>query len=251
MIRQILERELSISEILSNSWNIYSKQFKSITIITLMIYVPINIILYLIGDNIVDIESLKNYNNVIKLLENLFGIIATMGIAVVVEKTILSENDIEASWGEAISTAFSRWGSCIGTNILGGLIILGLSMLLIIPGLIWALYYAFSVQVVVLKNIGGKEALDYSKSLVKGQWWKTFGTLFVLGIIGILIGIVIGIAIEFFSPYLPDSTSIITDTALDIFGAFFTVAFTVYFINIDFVRGNNTISENDNTYIDF
>ena len=235
MLRQILERELSIREILSNSWNIYSKQFKSIAIITLIIYVPINIILYLIGDTIVDIESLKNYSNVTKLLENLFGIIATMGIAVVVERTITSENDMEASWGEAISTAFSRWGSCIGTNLLGGLIILGLSILLIIPGLIWALYYAFSVQVVVLKNIGGKKALDYSKSLVKGQWWETFGTLFVLGIIGILIGIVIGIVIEFFSPYLPDSSSIITDTALDIVGAFFTVAFTVYFINIDFL----------------
>jgi hypothetical protein len=233
MFKDIYERRIGVGEILSMGWDIFISQFKPILFITLIIYIPINIILYFF--NVSDWADFRRYMNVIKILEGFFGILATMGIAYIVQKATLTkeeltrEEDEEISWGESLSKAFSCWGSCVGTNILGGIIIFGLMLLLIVPGIIWALYYSFAIQVVTLKGLSGKEALNYSKSLVKGQWWRVFGIFFLLNFINILIAVGVG----FISGLLPDIVGILTDTIIDIIGAYFTVATTVFFLNND------------------
>ncbi len=232
MFKQIYEREIGIGEIMSGSWSIYTRYFKAILLITLAIYVPINIVLYLLNDMTTTFEGFRQFMIVIQLMEALFGIIAIMGIAVIVEKSTLNEEDSEISWGESINSAFSRWGSCIRTNILAGLILLGLTLLLIVPGIIWALYYSFIIQVVVLRGLAWKEALDYSKSIVKGQWWSVFGVLFVLNFVNLILAFGVG----FVANQLPGPMSILTDSVTNVISAYFTVATTLYFLNKDFLK---------------
>lgn len=239
LLKHIYEREISIGEIFSGGWDIYTKRFKPILIITLLIYIPINIILYFVGGALSNLEDFKVYFDIMRILEALFGIIVTMSIAVIVENASYGEEDNEISWGESINRAFSRWGSCIGTNILAGLIIFGLFLLLIVPGIIWVVYYSFAIQVVILKNLGGKEALDYSKSLVKGQWWRVFAILVLFNFINIIIALVIG----FISGFLPGIFGLFTDTLIDIVGAYFTVATTIFFLNIDFLKRKEAASD--------
>jgi uncharacterized membrane protein len=228
MLKAIQEREFSFSDVVAKGWLIYSQQFKAIVMITLIVYIPINIILYMVAGYM---KSFQDFMNVIKILEGLFGVIAMMGIAVVVDLAIQNNDNLPISWGAALSKAFSRWGSCLTTSILGGIIILGLTFLLIIPGVIWSIYYIFIIQIVALRELGGKTALNYSKSLVKGRWWKTFGIVFVLASINGGIGLGIG----YLSTSLPGSISIITDTLIDIIAAFYTVATTILFLNLDYV----------------
>jgi hypothetical protein len=45
----------------------------------------------------------------------------------------------------------------------------------------------------VLDDVEGKDAAGLSAATVKGSWWRTAGTLFVLGVIGAAPGPVIGI----------------------------------------------------------
>lgn len=87
----------------------------------------------------------------------------------------------EVSGSEAFSEGLRRWPRYLWTGFLGGLIIAGLSCLLIIPGLIWAIYYMFVPYVVSVTSLTGKRALDYSKSLVQGSFWRTIGYFFVIG----------------------------------------------------------------------
>jgi hypothetical protein len=54
-----------------------------------------------------------------------------------------------------------------------GLILLW-SLLLIIPGIIFAVYYSFVVWVFVFENKTGMDAVNRSKELVKGRWWDVF-----------------------------------------------------------------------------
>jgi len=227
MLKAIQEREFSFSDVVAKGWLIYSQQFKAIVMITLIVYIPINIILYMVAGYM---NRFQDFMNVIKILEGLFGVIAMMGIAVIVDQAIQNNDNLPISWGAALSKAFSRWGSCLTTSILGGIIILGLTFLLIIPGVIWSIYYIFIIQIVALRELGGKTALNYSKSLVKGRWWKIFGIVFVLALID---GGIFGIG--FLSTSLPGSISIITNTLIDIIAAFYTVATTILFLNLDYV----------------
>lgn len=47
-----------------------------------------------------------------------------------------------------------------------------------------AIYITFAFEVVALRGQSGVDAIRTSCSLVKGRFWKTFGYLFVLGLVG-------------------------------------------------------------------
>lgn len=49
------------------------------------------------------------------------------------------------------------------------------SLLLIIPGLIFAVYYSFAGWALIFEGHKGRKALQRSKELVKGYWWAVFG----------------------------------------------------------------------------
>lgn len=232
MFRQIYERELSISEFFSAGWNFYTKNFKNILPIILLIYIPVNILLYFISGSSIISDDFNVYTDIINIIETLWGTIATMGIIFLVEKSISEQEFVNSNWRDGLSRAFSRWGSSIGTSFLAGLIILGMTLLLLFPGIIWSVYYSFFIHVVAIRHLGGKKALNYSKSLVKGQWWKVFGVLFLFNIINIIVGFILG----FISGFLPEIIGIFTDTLIDLVGAYFTVITAMFFLNIDFLK---------------
>lgn len=78
-------------------------------------------------------------------------------------------------------------------NLLVGLITLGGFILLVIPGIIFMIWYAF-VQFDIAEGealIGN--ALRKSKSLVKGRFWSVLGRIVTFGVFGILVQIVLGL----------------------------------------------------------
>jgi hypothetical protein len=64
-------------------------------------------------------------------------------------------------------------------SILTYLIIFGGFVLLIIPGIIFSVWFAFSIYEVVLKNKKVIESIKASKALVKGRWWAVLWRLVV------------------------------------------------------------------------
>ncbi len=71
----------------------------------------------------------------------------------------------------------------IFTSILGGLAVLGGIILLIIPGIIFSVWFAFGTYAVAMDGKRGAEALSWSKNLVKGRWWATLWRLLLPGLI--------------------------------------------------------------------
>ena len=233
MENKIKSRKLGIGDLLGEGWQLYRTNFKNILLVILCVYIPVNIIISFIPiDSFIQnygSRGLQLYNNILKILEFFIGTIATIGIASIVEKSLQGTT---LSWGDSLRYGLSKWGTAIGTGFLAGLILLGLTLLLIIPGIIWSLYYTFWIYVVALRSVGGKTALDYSKSLVEGQWWSVFGVFFVLGIIGLIVGLVIVFPFNLISDN--QFFGIIPNTILDIVGAFFTVVAVVFFLNNDY-----------------
>ncbi|EGO62212.1 glycerophosphoryl diester phosphodiesterase membrane domain-containing protein [Acetonema longum] len=227
-------REYDRNEIWQISWSVFTSQFKSILIIMMLFYIPMNGLLMILESFLHCFTDLEIYYRASVIVEFLFWALASMGIAVVVEDTLLG-NDV--SWLNAMGRAFSHWKICLQTNVLQGLIILGFLLLFVFPGVIWAVNYAFAIQVVVLREMSGKSALEYSASLVRGRWEKIFGFLLLFG--GGIVIITQGISyvlsrIPMVFARVPDLamfSGIVTDVAT----TFFSVVCTVLFLHLEYL----------------
>jgi hypothetical protein len=233
MESQIKSQEFGIGNLLSEGWRIYRANFTNILMVVLCVYIPVNIIISFIPVNYIisnyGTRGIQLINDILKILESFVGAIATIGIASIVENTLQGTT---LSWSDYLLYGLSKWSTAIGTGFLAGLILLGLTLLLIIPGVIWSIYYSFWIYVIALRNIDGKTALDYSKSLVEGHWWQVFGILFVLGIIGSIVGLAVSIPLNMISEN--QFFGIIPNTIVDIVSAYFTVVTVIFFLNNDY-----------------
>jgi hypothetical protein len=82
--------------------------------------------------------------------------------------------------------------------LLQGLIVFGGLVLLIVPGILFLVWYSFSQFAVILENKQGLDALAWSKSIVEGHFWRVLwklfgGPLIIMLVYSVLIGMVISI----------------------------------------------------------
>lgn len=75
--------------------------------------------------------------------------------------------------------------------VLGLIVTIGI-VLLIIPSVVFGVWYSFSIFLVLDKNLNIREALRQSKKMVRGRFWKVLGRYSIFGLIGFLISLIIG-----------------------------------------------------------
>jgi len=224
-----------LGRVIAVGWEQYRSHFRSILAIFLIVYIPINIGLTFVPvDYLIDqhgLRGLKIYMKVIQLTEFFIGVLATMSLAKLIEGSMQGR---PITWQQSLRHALSRWGASIITGLLAGLIILGMCLLLIVPGIIWGLYYSLIIYVVALRGLSGKQALDYSKAIVKGQWWRVFGYLLVINVLGVVAGIILTVPFLF----TPDSRilDVASSTLADLVSALFLAMTIVLFLNNDSIR---------------
>ncbi|MCL5432716.1 MAG: DUF975 family protein [Patescibacteria group bacterium] len=80
-------------------------------------------------------------------------------------------------------------------SILSGLIVFAGFILLIVPGIIWAIKYQFVAYLIVDKNMGPIEALKNSGKITKGVKWNLFLFGLLLGLINIAGMLALGIGL--------------------------------------------------------
>ena len=94
---------------------------------------------------------------------------------------------------EAFRRGWGKMNSFAWVLILTGFITMGGSMLFMIPGIIFSIWFVFASYILVNENIGGMNALMKSKAYVQGHWWSVFWRFLALGLI--FIGPFIALAI--------------------------------------------------------
>jgi hypothetical protein len=218
---------LTLPEVLALSWSVWVKNFGVIVLLTLLMAIPTNLILQAVAPGAdAAPRDIGRFIRVTVLLQLLLGSVSVMSIAYVVSESFTGR---QVGFGEALKHAFSRWPSAVGTGFLENIIIGCLFLLLIVPGVIWLGYYTFSIYVVSLRNLGGKRALDYSKELVRGRWWRVVGFVFAVLVITVFPLMLVQSAI----PSENTIISFITSTLGDVATSFMTVAIGVIFLNLD------------------
>lgn len=91
---------------------------------------------------------------------------------------------------EAMSLGKQKMGSYFWVSLLSGILTLLWTLLLIIPGIIYGVYYTFAEYVMLDKGLKGMDAVRMSTSYVKDLWWQVVFSFLGLGLVYFFIYII-------------------------------------------------------------
>jgi hypothetical protein len=234
MYSELRNKELGLIELIKTGFSIFSRNFFAILIVTLLIDVPIEVV------GIFAVASGADPLQVLRYQFQLGGWISLLSNAAII---IITERDILAkkvtAWS-ALNKARSCYPAAFGSRFLFGVLFL-LRLILIIPGIIFLVNTAFFLHAVALRNQGWKAALDYSKNLVKGKFWKVFRTYLVTFFIFIIpswiLSSLMTLAFEVASSgseantlYTDLISALLTSLLINLY----YVTMTVFFLNLDY-----------------
>lgn len=250
MIPDLYDRELKFGEIFKVSWKIFFRNFKYLFVFGFLLLAGLKQL-----DSLV--ISLPVIAGDTFLAHHLDGTISTTFEFIFCIVTIsIAKQSVAAqqvSWGylfwrikkffwaalliHVIETLFSSLTWVPGfmfrlggyESVLAKVFQGGLALIVAV----FAVYFIFTCQTLVLRGKTGFSAFGYSFRAVKGRWWKMFGTLTLLGLTIIIPLVVIMIALKrLFAVPLTAGTQWILPVVM-FMSAFGSIYFTILFLNID------------------
>jgi TRAP-type C4-dicarboxylate transport system permease large subunit len=199
-------QELSIEEVLTRTFELYSHNFIQF-LIPLLVATLVSGSLGTLTTRYIEIMPPPEYgappeiwnwiwSYVVTLLAITFivGIISWMvstianGICVRFASDLMEKGN--ASLEDALNfTVFKLLSLLVAAIITGILIVLGL-IALFVPGIILAIMFSLVVQVIIIEDVGALDSLSRSRRLVSSRWSKTFVLLLIVYIIILFVGFV-------------------------------------------------------------
>lgn len=197
----------TLGEILTAAFNIYKANASKLILIVAVVVVPLSFISALFSGVVFAGTRRPVIGTGLEVTDRSFGLLVAGALATVVISVIISavlqaailRAAAQATIGDPVDPeesyryGFKRLGSVILVSALVGLAVIGGVILLIIPGIIFFVFFSVSVPVLIVENRRGREAMRRSWKLVKGHAWHAFGVLLVAGIIAGLIGGAVGL----------------------------------------------------------
>ncbi|WP_437206122.1 hypothetical protein [Planctomicrobium sp. SH664] len=138
----------------------------------------------------VAIQTVSPETQILNLIFIVVNIFIANPLAQAATVTVASREYLgqRTSLGQALKAGLGLIPAVLGTSILYGLIIMGGFILLIIPGILFALWYCMYVYPVVIERVSGMDALRRSKQILAGQYGTLIGLGFILGLAGGIAG---------------------------------------------------------------
>ncbi len=99
------------------------------------------------------------------------------------------------TWSDLGYAFGKRYWPSIGLGMLWFLIVVGGLLLLIVPGIYWAIRLSFTSQRFVEDTLGPIEAIKASFADTKGRWWSVFGLavisipIIIAGLLALIVGV--------------------------------------------------------------
>jgi len=143
-------------------------------------------------------------NGLIILLVVTAAMVATLWLSIAlaqVIKNLLQGQPLMTIKQTLMNNSHLLWPT-IYTSLLSALIIIGGSLLFIVPGIIFSIWYAFVFYSIIFENKKGIEALRASKTLVVGRWfailWRISVPAVIFGVVAFAITSVLQLPFMFF-----------------------------------------------------
>lgn len=199
----IYGRELRLMEITAIGFRLFVDNIKTILKGVFLICLPISILVYLIQLRVLNVYEILDAisqaqtsisDGEIMALSKQMGLnnLLTLGISVFLEpifvmgvmKTVKQSLDGRKAKGIAVyNAALLQEGNVVKTGLIyGGCLFI--SSLLIFPGIYLMVIWYFYLCCIGLLGKKGGYALAHSRDMVQGRWWRTFGFILFLSILG-------------------------------------------------------------------
>lgn len=179
----------SIGNLLSQVWQIYKARF---WVIFGLVILPFAISRF---------SSSAVVPKPIVILFSVAGIIVGVWFAVALLFAI-RDREQKIGFQESLAKGWHKLTSYWWVSALTALVVMGGFFLLIVPGVIFSVWFGLAAFVLVSEDLKGMNALFRSKQLVQGYWKSVFWRLFVMG--ALVAAIVLGF--EVFSYLLQNQT---------------------------------------------
>lgn len=170
-----MKPRFSINEAFRFGWEAFKKNFWFLTAILLVLFVISSISNYALRIS----EHAPFLGGLINLVAVIFGIIVQMGIIKITLKFVDKGKPVF----DDLFSEYKLFWRYLGASIIYGLIVLGGLILLIVPGIIWALKFQFYRYLIIDKKMGIKESLKKSGEMTEGAKWDLL--LFWILVIGV------------------------------------------------------------------
>lgn len=212
-------------EILGRAWSVYKEHLKILLGIMLIPTFLALLFSFLFPSLLTSYAGLSIGGSILVSIGVLISAIVqiTAGIALL----YVVSSPVPITIKEAYQKALRLFFSYIWVLILVGVITLAGFLLLIIPGIIFSVWFSFAVFILIVEDKRGFEALKTSRMYVKGHWWGVFGrsAFFMLIAMGFIIAFGILTFVLALVPGLGETTSGIISALLPLFLTPLSVAY--------------------------
>lgn len=214
-----------IGEIFDRAGAVFQQRWGALTGITLLIDLPLTFLQgQLFGSEDVPLRA-QAFSNLLGLL----GFISAAAVIRIAADRISGAPD--APWHTALAFGLSTFPRLAVTALLLLVLLFGGMLLLIVPGLILGVQASYLAWTVVLRGEGGMTAFRSSRSLVRGSWWRTLGTLLALALPTFTIALIMSLPLLLVGDNIPLKT-LLTAPAL-LASAYYLVCVTVLYRSLE------------------
>jgi hypothetical protein len=168
-----------IDDLVSGSVKIYKQHFKKfmlMMLIGLVAYVPFYLISVWMSVNTSIIVGIILVVLFLAALLALiyFGIRSQIGMYFILKNPTMG-------FKELFKNTRGMFWKFFGLSLLTGILVFLWTLLLIVPGIIFGIFYSFALYLLIFEDVRGMNAIKRSRAMVTGYWWAVFGrTLFVI-----------------------------------------------------------------------
>jgi hypothetical protein len=183
-----------INELLSEAWKVFTIRFKSLLatylwqiVLFLLAIVPAAILLiagYALGYR--SLEDLGAVEWVVMVLVGLFTMIALVYVQIWTQVALIVnilKRDTGVTYKESYKQGRLFVGPYFWTSFLTAVLVLGGLVLLIVPGILLALWTIFASVIVVAENRKGMDAIVASREYMRGLAGKIIGRIIIVGLV--------------------------------------------------------------------
>jgi len=200
---------LDLGDVLGTTARVVGKRFVSLLVIAAVCLAPsfvVGVVLALVGAGAqrMDPEQMQRLAGNPGVLGGLVGGAVIVGVLSIVLNfvsqgamlytTIEHMAGRNPTIGASLRVALDKLLPIVGASILVGLVVMGGTLLCVVPGVILAIMYYVAVPVVVAEGIHGVQAMRRSSELTQGNRWMIFFTLLIFIVIAFALGMAVGVA---------------------------------------------------------
>lgn len=177
-------------QLIKESWTLYKNNFVLFVKITVWLLVPA-IILSLLPVFNLNPALLFPANIFLSLVSFFLGLFISVALVLVISGLLKKE---KIGLTPIYNLSYSKIFSYFWVSLLAGLAVFGGTLLLIIPGIIFSVWFSFSVYILILEDVRGTQALSQSRELTRNYFWPTLwrwiAPYFVYGLVMTIILII-------------------------------------------------------------